>query len=50
MDLKNIELDADDTTQIIKVAKAVGSLTRFQILQLLSKEELDISNLANKLG
>ena len=50
MDLKEIALGSDDTTKIIKVAKAVGSSTRYQILQLLAKEELDISNLANKLG
>lgn len=44
------EFTADQVTDIIKTSKALGSQTRFDILQLLSKDEMDISRIAESLN
>jgi predicted transcriptional regulator len=42
--------DKESVNQIIKTSKALGSLTRFEILRLLSKDEMDISRIAESLN
>lgn len=46
MSLKTMELQGDDA---VKIAEAISSETRFRIIQLLSKEKLDISTMAKRL-
>ena len=47
--MKELHLKENED-QIINVTKAMASKTRFNILQLLAKEELDISRLAERLN
>ena len=42
--------DKESVSQIIKTSKALGSQTRFEILRLLSKAEMDISRIAESLN
>ena len=48
-EMTEIELFEADEELIIQVAKAVSSPTRYKILKLLTKQELDISRLAEAL-
>jgi len=47
--MKELHLTEDDGENIITVTKAVSSSTRYNILKILSREELDISRLAERL-
>lgn len=48
--MEDINLSNTDGDRIIQITKAIASKTRFHILQHLSKEELDISRLAERLS
>ncbi len=48
--MDEIELNNSDPEQILKIAKAISSKTRYRILQLLTKKEYDISRLAEELN
>lgn len=48
--MEDIVLTDTNKERIIQVAKAMASKTRFNILQHLSNEELDISRLAERLS
>ena len=50
MKFKNLYLDGTNLEKINKIAKALGSQTRYTIVKLLAKEEVDISTLASILG
>ena len=47
--MKEIKLLDHQKEEIITVAKAISSNTRFMILKILANEELDISRLADRL-
>lgn len=47
MSLETMELHGDD---VVRVAEALSSATRFKMTRLLSKEKLDISTIAKRLG
>ena len=46
----NLIASEKDKETIITVTKAIASDTRYRILELLTREELDISRLAERLG
>lgn len=48
--MEDIVLTDSNTERIIQITKAMASKTRFNILQHLSTEELDISRLAERLS
>ena len=48
--MDEIELNNTESEQILKIAKAISSKTRYRILQLLTKKEYDISRLAEELN
>ncbi len=48
--MQEINLTGEDEDRIIKIAKAISSKTRYQILKLLSTQEYDISRLAETLN
>ena len=48
--MEDIVLTDSNKERIIQITKAIASKTRFNILQHLSNEELDISRLAERLG
>lgn len=48
--MEEVKLTSADKAQIIKITKAMASTTRFDILQSLAQEEMDISRLAEKLS
>jgi len=43
-------LQIDEVSDVIKVAKALSSLTRIKILQMTSKEDIDVSRIAARLN
>lgn len=48
--MEDVVLTNSDKERIIQITKAIASKTRFEILQHLSNEELDISRLAERLS
>lgn len=48
--MEDIVLTDSNKERVIQITKAIASKTRFNILQHLATEELDISRLAERLG
>ena len=50
LNMEDVVLINTDKEKIIQITKAIASKTRFEILQHLANEELDISRLAERLS